>query len=346
MRLAGSLSIALVLGACGGLAPAPGAEELEVAVPELSDELESIDVGLGVDDPDPVFEGRVFDVSELALARPGDVVQSGAFGVRVPAPGRGVGFFADLADGSSRSMLLETTLAGEVRLVERPTEPGDLVDPEAPAAHEARLPKACTDGAYTLSGYKWTTPYEWWFKANSTPSTLQVSAVESVLKNAAARLTSLTNDCNLPRGSSASHVYKGRAARNGNFMITGSGIDCADGDDVNVAGFGALDRGTLALTCAYWYVSNVPSLPSRAVEADVRYNKAFRWSTLFSVPATCSGSYFLSSVAVHEVGHVFGLDHVSEAQHAGLTMSTQVVSCSMGAATLGLGDVNAMHALY
>ena len=49
---------------------------------------------------------------------------------------------------------------------------------------------------------------------------------------------------------------------------------------------------------------------------------------------------------MHELGHVFGLNHVSESGHPNLTMSTAARDCSNAPLSLGLGDVRALRQLY
>lgn len=81
------------------------------------------------------------------------------------------------------------------------------------------------------------------------------------------------------------------------------------------------------------------------VEADVKLNKnEYAW--FISVPGSCHDSWSVEAAATHEFGHVFGLAHVSEVQHPGLTMSTVIKSCQDSEKTLGLGDVNGLQALY
>ena len=55
----------------------------------------------------------------------------------------------------------------------------------------------------------------------------------------------------------------------------------------------------------------------------------------------------LESVVTHELGHAYGLDHVSELSHGRLTMSRYIDgTCENQEAKLGLGDMKGLEALY
>ena len=55
----------------------------------------------------------------------------------------------------------------------------------------------------------------------------------------------------------------------------------------------------------------------------------------------------LEATMTHEAGHVFGLGHIGERRHGRLTMSPFLNGpCENSEATLGLGDVRGLEALY
>jgi hypothetical protein len=342
LRTLGALSLC---AACGGLEPAPAHD----------DGFESIDpVELEADaprDPDEVereFDGTVLDASEAHLARPGDVLVVGGRPLVVPAPGRGVSMSVEQDKGPAYTVTLAHLPSGELRLFDSrdPASVPLAMDPgESHGAMDERLSPACRDNAFSVDGNKWNKPYEWWFRAGMTPSGLTVANTENILKNAAARLVNLSNDCNISTGCSARQGYKGRTSRGANMVLVNGAVGCGNGDNVNVHTFGGLDGGTLGLACSYFYAGSKGQL-GEYVEADVRYRRNAKWSTALTVPSTCRGTFFLSGVAVHEFGHVFGLGHVAEAGHAYLTMSTTSSPCNNGAATLGQGDISAMRSLY
>jgi hypothetical protein len=188
---------------------------------------------------------------------------------------------------------------------------------------------ACSDSAYKLEGPSWQGTLNWWFKASSTPVYLTASGVQGTIQKAFGNVTGAHNDCGLGDNVSATSSYKGTTTRS---------PKCGSTDGYNVVGFGSLPANTLAVTC-YWFMGN------KMVEADIKINSAALWA--LAVPG-CSGSRtILESTMTHEVGHAFGLDHVSESSHRLLTMSPVINGvCQNSEATLGLGDVKGLEALY
>ena len=189
-------------------------------------------------------------------------------------------------------------------------------------------PAPCDDRAYRLLGAKWTTTYRWSFKASSTPSDLSRSGVRRVLRRSFSNITDARNDCGRADAVSATHEYLGNTRRR---------PDCSRRDGRNVIGFGRLSFGVLAVTC-YWMRDG------RMVEADIKLNNREEW-TIRS--RGCRFSPMLEATMTHEAGHVFGLDHVGERRHGRLTMSPYLDGpCQNQEATLGLGDLRGLEALY
>lgn len=192
----------------------------------------------------------------------------------------------------------------------------------------------CTDAAFTLGGWRWTTTFQWSLAARPIPTNLRRKAVARSLVMAVTNMTDAHNDCGRPDQVSAAAVYLGTTDRRPGVTMTGG---CGASDGWNVVGFGRLPKGITGLTCVW-------TIGDRIVEADVRLNTRFPWATSL---ATCDGEVMVEAVATHEFGHVLGLDHVSERKHGRLTMSPRLDGrCELAEATLGLGDLLGLEALY
>ncbi len=202
-----------------------------------------------------------------------------------------------------------------------------------PAQPETVLagPDPCYDDANYAFAEESDT-HRWYFNRATTDSSITAMQAETAIKRGAYNITHVYNDCGQGWGNTtygASESYLGNTTRRAD-MDTGTG-NCNARDTYNVRDFGDLPSGILAQTCIWWY-----PLISEITETDMRFNTDYSWIIL---PASCSGRYDVEAVATHEWGHVFGQEHVSEASHGNLTMSTNINgACQQSERTLGRGD--------
>ena len=257
--------------------------------------------------------------------------------VAAPAPGYGVVASAITSSGKDMELVLETGADGVTRDVTAAAEIRGTA--QSSGATIAGGSDACDDAAYHLLPMKWKSSWNWWFQYRSTPSEIIRRAAESGLRSAVASITGERNDCGRPDTVNARSKYQGRTTRPPGVTSEGG---CGPQDGWSVVGFGSLPTGVLALTCTlYQKVTGVDT----AVESDVLINKQrFTWATS---PANCSnGEIMLRSVATHEFGHVFGLNHVARPVDHSLTMFPSVAPCDSSKFTLGLGDMLGLERRY
>jgi hypothetical protein len=299
----------------------------------------------------------------------GATVVDGALAVRVPANDGESVTAAGSGRGGHPAILTVARAAGTVRAriwrpdggrVPYPHAPfsrfgratGQPADPPADQPAEApaesaktppvvappAVPKTvrCTDGAGAWLGTRWQAPYRWTLRLAGMPGYLGASEpVREAIRAAGAAVDDGHNDCGLTAGLALSQRYAGETERDAGVRADGT---CAERDERNVVAFGRLDGGLLALTCLWWS-------RGRTVEADIRISDAPGTFTL-DPTAGCTGSWDLQGTLTHEFGHVFGLGHVSYAEHGELTMSDGLPACSTGFRALGLGDYETLRAQY
>ena len=284
---------------------------------------------------------------------PGDVVRitnsSGVVevGAVVPAAGTGVTAHVDFMNGDGADLSLETSESGHSATANFMTGGGST---------GSGLPDECADDAHsylhTTTGkfMKVYDSYDWYFNANSTPSYMSVADAEASLNSAADRIAHTTNNCGAGDLNPKPVNYLGR----GNFGIqVGTDADAttacsANPDGRSVVLFGALTstHNVIAMTCS-WFVGTTSTQSVNIVESDIRIdNNLGTGHTWWFYGDPCSDDYSLTAVVTHEMGHAFGLDHVSETTHGELTMSTHTAFCDTSGATLGYGDYKAIDDLY
>ncbi len=197
-------------------------------------------------------------------------------------------------------------------------------------------PSPCGDGQYKFlaAGARWKQTLNWSFRASSVPSGLGSSAALNTIKKAFSNITGARNDCGRADTVSATSAYLGTTTRKPNVTVDGG---CGTRDGRNVVGFAPLNGSYAGYTCIWWSGDEI-------VEADMRLASNIRWSVTSS---SCSAALMLEALVTHEAGHAFGLGHVGEANHGRLTMSVYIDGlCENQEATLGLGDMKGLEALY
>ena len=206
----------------------------------------------------------------------------------------------------------------------------------AGSAGAGSSPSPCADSKYNFLGpsARWKQTLNWSFRASSVPSGLSSSAVLSVIKKAFGNITGERNDCGRANTISASSAYLGTTTRKPNVTADGG---CGTPDGHNVVAFAPLNGYYAGYTCIWWKGDEI-------VEADMRLDTNTSWALTTS---SCSNALMLEALVTHEAGHAFGLAHVGEAKHGRLTMSVYIDGlCENQEATLGLGDMKGLEALY
>jgi hypothetical protein len=202
------------------------------------------------------------------------------------------------------------------------------IDPDDPG---------CADDAYTLEGFKWNTTYRWHFNRSSVPADLDADATLTAIEAGFDNIVTEHNNCGRPDTIHAKALYQGDTSQK----------PCADRPDgQNTVSFGDMPSDTtedaIAYTCPY--IGGPDSETQIAFDADIVISDEIPWSL---GEDACFFQFSLEATVTHEVGHVFGLDHVSEREHGELTMSTTIENtCDDSQATLGLGDMLGLEELY
>ena len=274
-----------------------------------------------------------------ACALAGTVVGFGPLAVRVPEKeGEAVTAAGSARTGHPTTLTVERR-NGMVRA--RMWYPDGAQAPRPPVSRMGRAVTEtasvrCGDAAGAWLGMRWQGPYRWTMRVAGMPSYLGAfGPVRDAVRAAATSVDQGRNSCGLTADLALSQRYTGETTRDAGINADGT---CGDRDERNVVAFGRLDGGLLALTCLWWS-------RGRTVESDVRISDVQGLFTL-DPAAGCSGSWDLQGTLTHEFGHVFGLGHVSYAEHGELTMSDGLAACSTGFRALGLGDYQTLRGQY
>jgi hypothetical protein len=274
-----------------------------------------------------VVRGLTDESSAAVDLRPGMDYTEAGITVQVPPRGTTVTAEAIGSKGNTVQLAVETRRDGSV-LIHR----GEQAERVAMVGATGG---ACGDGAYTLGGARWRSTYQWYASAANLPSNISFSGAETSFKKAVSHIINAYNDCGRRDSVEATASYAGKTSSSPDVS---DNAGCRSPDGRNEMGFKRLPSGYLAFSCA-WRTSG-----GSIIHGDTAYNTRYKWYT--SKPSGCYWRWSIESVATHELGHAFGLAHVAEGSHSKLTMSTVIYPCQSGEATLGLGDLRGLEALY
>ena len=150
----------------------------------------------------------------------------------------------------------------------------------------------CDSSSQTSIGTMyWQTTRKWWIGATA-PGINREKVVEAV-RNAQSQWTNNVNWCGIEDQANPPAHYEGKTSR------------AAKHDGYSTVDWGSLKSdqdcsGALACTVIAYDEKGNP------VEADIRFNTEFKWST-----TGASGAYDIQSVGAHEIGHAIQFDHVT-----------------------------------
>jgi hypothetical protein len=262
----------------------------------------------------------------------GRIIVDHGIGVEVPPPGRFIAMSGFGAEGS-QSLLVTTETDGTVVL--------DAVGNETEAAGQAPggtsgSGNECTTNYYVDRGYRETDEVNWWFRSNTTPSGLSISAVATDLTGGYNNWATMRNACGFSDTTNVRNRYNGD--RDHPTRIDADGT-CTAADGVNMVDFGVLPMDRfIAANCTYG------TSDGQADESDIKFNNQYAWFT-GSIPSGCTNNrYSIEAVMTHEAGHTYGLGDVSGSDL--ITMYNRGIPCSRRAVTLAYGDWNLLDRKY
>ena len=273
--------------------------------------------------------------------RPGDIVRDFGVGVTVPPPGKGVWAIGLKVDGGEQVLGARTAKDGSVTLL----SVGEELQASSSEATISAIDE-CSDSAYVLHEWSWgLNRYDWFYNTASKPSNLTVADVVAELKAGITNITNANNNCGRGDNVSATHAYQGTTTTDVSISFDGT---CGPEGTLRdgVLGWGLLDPQWVAYACV-WYLYSPDGPPWTAYRSDVKFNSdpdAVPW--YINGKMSCNNRYDVRNATSHEIGHTFGIAHVTGDSHANLTMYNVLYWCETRKRTLGLGDMLGLEQLY
>lgn len=236
------------------------------------------------------------------------------------------------------ALVVNSGAAPSPRAGEATTSEGGAPDTAAPA-ERAAAPAACRDRAFKLFGdHAWKKTLAWRYNPAGAARHLPRKGVIRALDRAGKSMAKGRTDCaSITKRIDASIAYRGTTKARPQIFATSSGARCGQPDGRNVVGWGRIGGDSIGWTCLWWDGTG------KIIDADILFEPTRQ--LVLGVPRNCVDSLDLQSLATHEWGHAYGLQHVSQS-HAALVMPHGVAVCSLSDRTLGLGDFLGLKKLY
>ncbi len=294
--------------------------DLPACAPGL-DEIDANDLPSVVDLDDCPVDGREIVDGEVSAV--------------VPDPGEGV-YAEALTTEGAHELVIEHDKDGTIELSEvgvdlkDGSEDSGTLDQEASTDRQAAsIGNGCRTNGYDSLRFKMGKGESYRFNKRTTPRELSRRQATGAIRRGTANIYKTKNPCRLGDRVPVAMSYKGKTSRRADVGFN----NCEKSDDRNVASFGRLPRGTLAVTCTTFSGGIV-------VASDMEINKrSVKWTTR-PHKRSCKRQFDLESVVTHERGHTFGLGHVPESKGGTLTMSVfSEGPCQDSERSLGRGDV-------
>ena len=296
----------------------------------------------------PAGDLEVSDLPEgssvVACDAVGRSISSQGLQVEIPEPGTAVSMEV-MRPGDSDEFTVVVSDSGIVDY-QTPAEAEATTTADATAqVSQATGNPECNQDAFNTHPKKWYSTWNWWIGDGVHPAGTTFAEFRDVAIDSVNNVTWAFNDCGRPDSISATQSYKGANTHESNIRNVNGDVECGTPD-----GFSIIDAGTLAgtrvlaATCA-WYVPHDGR--DQITEADIKFDTSREFLFTLSPDAKgCDWEFDVESVLTHEVGHAYGMTHVSEATYPRMTMSTATNPCDRSARTLGKGDMLGLESMY